>query len=63
MKIEITGCSSPMYWYRDNIGEVFEVLKEEKSRYIIEDRIIYTRWVEKTDCTPYKEDPKTKREV
>jgi len=53
MKIKITGSSSDSYWYANKIGEVFEVLKEEESAY----KVGY-RWVQKTDCIPYKEEPK-----
>ena len=63
MKIKITGCGLDSYWYKDKIGEVFEVGEEVGGDYysVVGNDVFYG-WIKKTDCIPYKEEPKEEPE-
>lgn len=55
MKIKITKCSDELYWYRDKIGEEFEVLGESESMgYYVKKNITIKMYVDKQDCLVIK---------
>ena len=48
MKVEIVMCSNFILWYRDRVGEVFEVASELPAAYYVHvDDVI--DWIYKTD--------------
>lgn len=57
MKVKVVKCSSESYWYKDRVGEEFDVEDYENHKYNIisgekEDWIIY-----KSDCEVIQEKP------
>ena len=58
MKVRITGCENPNFWYSELVGEVFDVLKTDGSYYVIDRKknnsLQYN--VSFRDCSPFIED-------
>lgn len=52
MKIKITKNTSPKSWYRDRIGEIFNVLEidEKQKRYIVHKGRICDSFIDFDDC-------------
>ena len=51
IKIKVLKCSNFMLWYKQHIGEEFEVVREEKSAWWVreKDRPNPINWIYKTD--------------
>lgn len=58
MKIKITNCSDYMYWYRQHIGEIFNVERVSQYVYWCREPNEYRclNLVLKEDCEIYKEE-------
>jgi hypothetical protein len=50
MKIKIIKCSSDNYWYKDYIGEIFNVLESESKAFKVEYKSICDYFVQHEDC-------------
>ena len=55
MDIKITGCTEPKSWYRQRMGDVFEVLEESKDVsgnkvYIVHKGRVLNSFVDARDC-------------
>ena len=55
MNIKVTGCKEPKGWYRNRVGDVFEVLEESKSIwgnkvYIVHRGRMLNSFVDARDC-------------
>lgn len=55
MNIKVTGVTEPQSWYRDRIGDVFEVLEESKNVsgdkiYIVHKGRVLNSFVDARDC-------------
>lgn len=56
MKVKIVKCSEPQFWYKNHIGEVFEVEGYDATNYdIINNPKYSTHLLVKVDCQPQKE--------
>lgn len=47
MQIKITQCSNPVYWYKDKIGQQFEVRLYDNVQYEVVGELA---WIMKRDC-------------
>jgi hypothetical protein len=50
MKVRITKFSGKYFWYNDKIGEIFDVLKEVKKDYLVNNYGSFKSWIAKEDC-------------
>lgn len=55
MKIKITRCSKPTYWYADAIGYVYEVTDELENEYLVMKCPTVAYYVLKQDCQIFEE--------
>lgn len=59
MKVKITGCSDPMFWYANRVGWAYQVRRIDSDRYWVRPEIDeYSGWnfILFEDCEIYKED-------
>lgn len=49
-QIRITGCSSSLMWYSDQIGKVFTTINETDEDYLVKAKDGYSNIILKQDC-------------
>ena len=56
MKIKITQCSDPSYWYADKIGQEFEVIHKASNTFLVKSTPTSEGSVFITDCQDVNEE-------
>lgn len=57
VKVIVTKCDRPSYWYANSIGNIFECYQRGNHFQVVENEIVIyympTRFIQSEDCIPY----------